>query len=76
MTWSTPARSSAFPLQTRLVMEIIADAPRQGGPITGPGVPASEYGGDWIAVRKHEAPPMPEPAILLGDFNMRPESHE
>lgn len=63
-------------LQTRLVMDIVADAPLQGGPITGPGVPASEYGADWIAIEKHEVPPMPAPAILLGDFNMRPDSPE
>ena len=63
-------------LQSRQVIEIIADAPLQGAPITGPGVPASEYGADWIAIEKEEVPPMPSPAILLGDFNMRPGSPE
>jgi endonuclease/exonuclease/phosphatase family metal-dependent hydrolase len=63
-------------LQTRQIIEIIADAPLQGGPITGPGVAASEYGADWIAIAKHEVPQMPSPAILLGDFNMMPTSPE
>jgi endonuclease/exonuclease/phosphatase family metal-dependent hydrolase len=63
-------------LQTRLVMDIVTDAPMQGGPITGPGVPASEYGADWMAIQKEEVPSMPRPAILLGDFNMMPSSPE
>lgn len=63
-------------LQTRQIIDIIADAPRQGGPITGPGVPASEYGADWIAIARDEVPSMPRPAILLGDFNMMPNSPE
>jgi endonuclease/exonuclease/phosphatase family metal-dependent hydrolase len=63
-------------IQTRMLIDIIADAPRQGGPVTGPGVPASEFGADWIALEKDEVPAMPEPAILLGDFNMMPNSPE
>ena len=63
-------------LQSRLILDIVADAPSQGGPITGPGVPASEYGVDWIAIQKEDAPPMPRPAIVLGDFNMTPSSPE
>ena len=63
-------------LQSKQVVEIIADAPLQGSPITGPGVPASEYGSDWNALEKAEVPPMPCPAILLGDFNMRLNSPE
>lgn len=63
-------------LQTRMLLDIVADAPLRGGPITGPGVPASEYGADWIAIQKQDVPPMPRPAILLGDFNMMPNSPE
>lgn len=63
-------------LQSRLILDIVADAPMQGGPITGPGVPASEYGADWIAIRKEDVPSMPRPAIVLGDFNMMPNSLE
>ena len=63
-------------LQSRLILDIVEDAPLQGGPITGPGVPASEYGADWIAIQKDEVPPMPRPAIVLGDFNMMPSSPE
>lgn len=63
-------------IQTRLVVDLITDAVRQGGPVTGPGVPASEFGADWIALEKDEVPSMPSPAILLGDFNMMPLSPE
>ncbi len=63
-------------LQSRLILDIVADAPLQGGPITGPGVPASEYGADWIAIQKDDVPSMPRPAIVLGDFNMMPSSPE
>ncbi|MBM3519200.1 MAG: hydrolase [Alphaproteobacteria bacterium] len=63
-------------IQTRLVVDIISDAVRQGGPVTGPGVPAAEFGSDWIALEKDEVPSMPSPAILLGDFNMMPLSPE
>lgn len=63
-------------LQSRLILDIVADAPLQGGPITGPGVPASEYGADWIAIQKDDVPAMPRPAIVLGDFNMMPSSPE
>jgi endonuclease/exonuclease/phosphatase family metal-dependent hydrolase len=63
-------------LQSRLILNIVADAPLQGGPITGPGVPASEYGADWIAIKKEDVPPMPRAAIVLGDFNMMPSSPE
>ena len=63
-------------LQSQLILDIVADAPLQGGPITGPGVPASEYGADWIAIQKDDVPSMPRPAIVLGDFNMMPSSPE
>lgn len=61
-------------LQIDEIMKIIADAPNQGGPIVGPGVPASEYEQDWIAVRPEDVPAMPVPAVLVGDFNMRTNS--
>ena len=63
-------------IQTEEVLRIIADAPRQGGPIVGPGAPDGEFGSDWMALEKHELPPMPEPALLMGDFNMRTNSPE
>lgn len=61
-------------LQIDEVMKIIADAPLQGGAIVGPGVPEEEYRQDWIAIGPEEVPAMPIPAILTGDFNMRPNS--
>lgn len=61
-------------LQIEEILKIIADAPHQGGPIVGPGVPEQEYRQDWIAIGPEDVPAMPVPAILTGDFNMRPNS--
>lgn len=61
-------------LQIEEILKIIADAPHQGGPIVGPGVPEAEYRQDWIAIGPEDVPAMPIPAILTGDFNMRPNS--
>lgn len=63
-------------IQVNEVLRFIADAPRQGGTIAGPGVPDSEFGSDWLAIERHELAPMPEPALLMGDFNMRTNSPE
>jgi endonuclease/exonuclease/phosphatase family metal-dependent hydrolase len=63
-------------MQVEEVVRIVADAPRQGPPIAGPGVPDAQFGADWMMLRRDEAPPMPDPAILLGDFNMTPASPE
>jgi endonuclease/exonuclease/phosphatase family metal-dependent hydrolase len=61
-------------LQIDEILKIVADAPHQGGPIVGPGVPEEEYRQDWIAIGPEDVPAMPVPAILTGDFNMRPNS--
>ena len=61
-------------LQIDEIIKIIADAPLQGGAIVGPGVPEEDYRQDWIAIGPEEVPAMPVPAILTGDFNMRPNS--
>jgi endonuclease/exonuclease/phosphatase family metal-dependent hydrolase len=61
-------------LQIDEIMKIIADAPLQGGAIVGPGVPEEEYRQDWIAIGPEDVPAMPIPAVLTGDFNMRPNS--
>jgi endonuclease/exonuclease/phosphatase family metal-dependent hydrolase len=63
-------------IQVQEVMRIITDAPLQGGPFVGPGVPADQFGADWLMVEKDELTPMPSSAILLGDFNMTPSSPE
>jgi endonuclease/exonuclease/phosphatase family metal-dependent hydrolase len=63
-------------LQVREVIKIIADAPLQGGPFVDPGAPAEQFGSDWLMVEKHELSPMPQTAVLLGDFNMAPDSPE
>ena len=63
-------------LQVTEVMRQIAEAPRQGGPVVGPGVAESEYRQDWIAVGPEDLPAMPVRALLMGDFNMRPNAPE
>ncbi|MGH6932354.1 MAG: endonuclease/exonuclease/phosphatase family protein [Dongiaceae bacterium] len=63
-------------IQVRELIGIVADAPAQGGSFVGPGVPEDHFGADWIMLLKHELPPMPQPAILLGDFNMTSDSLE
>jgi endonuclease/exonuclease/phosphatase family metal-dependent hydrolase len=63
-------------LQIAELLRFIEDAPRQGGIVVGSGVPDSVYGEDWLAIARDEVPPMPQPAILLGDFNMHVGSPE
>mgnify|MGYP002628185674 CR=1 FL=1 len=61
-------------IQITEVMRIVADAPRQGGPVCGIGVPDEDYFEDWMAVGREDLPDMPHPAMIFGDFNMRPNS--
>jgi endonuclease/exonuclease/phosphatase family metal-dependent hydrolase len=61
-------------LQIAEIMRIVADAPLQGGPIVGIGVPDADYFDDWMAVGREDLPDMPLPAMIFGDFNMRPNS--
>lgn len=63
-------------LQVAEVLRQIAEAPRQGGPVEGPGVPETDYRQDWIAVGPEDLTAMPEAALLMGDFNMRPNAPE
>ncbi len=57
--------------QIAALLAMLRAAPAQGGAWTGPG---AYSGRDWSAGQP--APPMPENAVLLGDFNMRPEAPE
>lgn len=63
-------------IQIGELLRFINDAPRQGGIVVGLGVDDSVYGEDWLAIARDEVPGMPEPAILLGDFNMHVGSSE
>lgn len=63
-------------LQIREIMKIVADAPQQGGPVAGFGVPEADYYDDWMAVGPEDLPDMPVPAMIFGDFNMRPNAPE
>ncbi len=62
--------------QIALIKNFIASAPGNGGPITSPGkaIPGPED--DWIVLPDGKLPMMPEPAVLLGDFNAGPGTPE
>lgn len=62
--------------QAETILRIVAEAVHEGPLVSGPGAPDSEFGADWMALRRDELPAMPEPAILTGDFNMTPDSAE
>jgi endonuclease/exonuclease/phosphatase family metal-dependent hydrolase len=63
-------------IQVGELIEIIDDAPRQGGPAVGVGVEDSQFGEDWMALPREAFPPVPASAIVLGDFNMHVGSPE
>ena len=62
--------------QIRRVLAMIAEAPAHGGPVTAPGKPVFGPEDEWIVLPDGRLPAMPEPALLLGDFNCRPGSPE
>ncbi len=57
--------------QVAALLAMVRAAPAEGGAWTGPGAYSDR---DWSHGRP--TPPMPEHAVLLGDFNMRPEAPE
>ena len=59
-------------LQAGCVLDLVRNAPSQGGAWTGPNGKFSER--DWCVGAIE--PPMPAAAIVLGDFNMQPGSAE
>jgi endonuclease/exonuclease/phosphatase family metal-dependent hydrolase len=58
--------------QADRVLELVREAPSQGGAWTGPNGEFSER--DWCV--GNPEPPMPATAIVLGDFNLEPDSPE
>ena len=58
--------------QAERVLELVREAPSQGGAWSGPNGEFSER--DWCV--GNPEPPMPATAIVLGDFNMTPGSPE
>jgi endonuclease/exonuclease/phosphatase family metal-dependent hydrolase len=59
-------------LQADRVLKLVREAPSQGGAWSGPNGEFSER--DWCV--GNPEPPMPATAIVLGDFNMQPDSCE
>ncbi len=57
--------------QIAALLAVVREAPTEGGAWTGPGAHSNR---DWGAGQS--APPMPDNAVLLGDFNMDPEAPE
>lgn len=62
--------------QIARALAFIAEAPERGGPVTSPGKPAPGPEDEWIVLPDGKLPPMPEAALLLGDFNFTPGSEE
>jgi endonuclease/exonuclease/phosphatase family metal-dependent hydrolase len=58
--------------QANFILELVRDAPSQGGAWTGSASESPDR--DWSA--EMTQPPMPESALVLGDFNMQPNSPE
>jgi endonuclease/exonuclease/phosphatase family metal-dependent hydrolase len=58
-------------VQIEALLAVVRAAPAEGGAWTGPGAHSDR---DWGAGQP--APPMPNNALLLGDFNMGPEAPE
>jgi endonuclease/exonuclease/phosphatase family metal-dependent hydrolase len=58
--------------QAQRMLELVREAPSQGGAWSGPNGQFSER--DWCV--GNSEPPMPATAIILGDFNMEPDSPE
>ena len=54
------------------MIKLVQNSPSEGGAWTGPVTPGAER--DWTAGVVQ--PPMPQNAVVLGDFNMHPESPE
>jgi endonuclease/exonuclease/phosphatase family metal-dependent hydrolase len=59
-------------LQAEKVLRLVREAPSQGGAWSGPNGEFAER--DWCV--GNPEPPMPAAAIVLGDFNMEPDSSE
>jgi len=59
-------------LQAGSVLDLVREAPSQGGAWTGPNGDFSER--DWCLGKPE--PPMPASAIVLGDLNLEPDSPE
>jgi len=55
--------------QIRTLMRLVRNAPRNGGLWSG-----RHVGKHWTKDGPH--PPMPSPALMLGDFNLEPDSRE
>ena len=63
-------------LQVDELLRIVEQAPRQGPVVSAPGVDPVHLNEDWLEMDTNRMPSMPEPALLLGDFNFRADSPE
>lgn len=63
--------------QLEQVMRIMWAAPGEGGVVAAPGASKEDIeNDDWPLMKPDEVPTMPNPAILMGDFNFEPGSLE
>lgn len=63
-------------IQVEEVLKVIREAPRQGPVIVGDGLDDATFSIDGVPQLDRRRPTMPEAAILVGDFNMEPNSPE
>ena len=60
--------------QARRLLALVAEAPEHGGPVTAPGRTSLGPDDEWIVLPDGRFPTMPEPVVLLGDFNCQPDA--
>jgi endonuclease/exonuclease/phosphatase family metal-dependent hydrolase len=56
--------------QVEQVRSFLQSAPLRGPAIIGDGVDPAAFKADWVELEASALPPMPAPAIIMGDFNM------
>ena len=62
--------------QIGVLLEFVSNAPSRGGAITAPGKSVLGPEDEFANLGNSPLPEMPEDAVLLGDFNMTPQSTE
>jgi endonuclease/exonuclease/phosphatase family metal-dependent hydrolase len=62
--------------QLEQIRAFIRSAPLRGPAIVGDGVDPQDFKADWVELEAAALPPMPSPALLMGDFNMTVRSPE
>jgi endonuclease/exonuclease/phosphatase family metal-dependent hydrolase len=62
--------------QVEQIRAFIQSASQRGPVIVGDGVDPQAFKADWVELEPAALPPMPDSAVVMGDFNMTPRSPE